>query len=78
MFKFAQNYYFMSNINQETWRERAINRRDENKALKKRIKEIKLSRDQWKDKYLSIKEEKEFYENELKKIKKKLNEIVNK
>jgi len=68
----------MSNINQETWRERAINRRDEIKALKKRIKEIKRSRDQWKDKYLSIKEEKEFYENELKKIKKKLNEIVNK
>jgi len=68
----------MGNINQETWRERAINRRDENKALKKRIKEIKRSRDQWKDKYLFIKEEKEFYENELKKIKKKLNEIVNK
>jgi len=68
----------MGSINQETWRERAINRRDENKALKKRIKEIKRSRDQWKDKYLFIKEEKEFYENELKKIKKKLNEIVNK
>ncbi len=78
MIIFAQNYYFMSNINQEIWRERAINRRDEVKALKKRIKEIKRSRDQWKDKYLSIKEEKEFYENELKKIKKKLNEIVNK
>ena len=78
MIIFAQNYYFMGSINQETWRERAINRRDENKALKKRIKEIKRSRDQWKDKYLFIKEEKEFYENELKKIKKKLNEIVNK
>jgi hypothetical protein len=68
----------MSNINQETWRERAINRRDEIKALKKRIKEIKRSRNHWKDKYLSIKGEKEFYENELQKIKKKLNEIINK
>lgn len=28
----------MSNIKQEIWRERAINRRDENKELKKRIK----------------------------------------
>lgn len=68
----------MSNINQEIWRERAINRRDEVKALKKRIKEIKHSRDQWKCKYLSIKEKKEFYENELQKIKKKLNDIVSK
>ena len=68
----------MGNINKEIWRERAINRRDKVKALKKRIKEIKHSRDQWKYKCLSIKEEKEFYENELKKIKKKLNEIVNK
>jgi len=68
----------MSNINPEIWRERAINRRNEVKALKKRIKEITQSRDHWKNKYLSIKEEKEFYENELKKIKKKLNEIVNK
>jgi hypothetical protein len=68
----------MSNINIEVWRERAIARREENKALKKRIKEIKSSRDKWKSKYLLIKEEKDFYENELQKIKKKLNEIVNK
>ena len=68
----------MSNINQETWRERAISRRDEIKELKKRIKELKQSRDHWKDKFMAIKKEKAFYEHELKKIKKKMSEIVNK
>ena len=68
----------MSDINFEIWRQRAISRRDENKALKKRIKELTTSRDQWKSKYYKIKEEKEFFENELKKIKKQLNVIVNK
>ena len=58
------------------WKERAINRRAENKALKKRIRELTDSRDSWKNKYMSTKQEKELFENELKIIKKKLNEII--
>lgn len=61
---------------EDYWKERAINRRAENKALKKRIKELKKSRDGWKNKYMSIKQEKELFEKELKTIKKKLNEII--
>ena len=52
------------------WKERAINRRAENKALKKRIRELTDSRDSWKNKYMSTKQEKELFENELKIIKK--------
>lgn len=58
------------------WKERAIIRRAENKELKKRIKELTISRDGWKIKYMSVKQIKNLFENELKNIKKKLNEIV--
>ena len=58
------------------WKVRAIDRRAENKALKKRIRELLESRDSWKSKYMSIKQKKELFENELKIIKKKLNGII--
>ncbi|MCK5677705.1 MAG: hypothetical protein KAH72_04450 [Flavobacteriaceae bacterium] len=58
------------------WKVRAIDRRAENKALKKRIRELLESRDGWKSKYMSIKQKKELFENELKIIKKKLNGII--
>ncbi len=58
------------------WKERAITRRAENKMLKKRIKELTISRDNWKNKYMSVKKIKNQYEEELKSIKKKLNAIV--
>lgn len=61
---------------EDYWKERAITRRAENKALKKRIKELTISRDNWKNKYMSVKQIKDLFENELKNIKKKLNEIV--
>lgn len=61
---------------EDYWKDRAIIRRAENKALKKRIKELIESRDNWKVKYVSIKQIKNLFENELKSIKKKLNEIV--
>ena len=61
---------------EDYWKERAIDRRAENKALKKRIKELTESRDNWKIKYVSVKQIKELFENELKSIKKKLNEIT--
>ena len=61
---------------EDYWKERAIIRRAENKALKKRIKELTKSRDGWKTKYVSVKQIKNLFENELKSIKKKLNEII--
>lgn len=61
---------------EDYWKERAIIRRAENKALKKRIKELTESRDNWKFKYSSVKKIKDLFENELKSIKKKLNEII--
>lgn len=66
----------MSIDNIEIWKSRAIERREENKALKKRIKEITQSRDNWKNKYKDTKIQKDLYESELNKIKKKLNEII--
>lgn len=38
------------------WETRAKERRLENKALKKRIKEITTSRDSWKTKYMELKD----------------------
>ena len=38
------------------WKDRAINRRFENKKLKKRIKELIISRDSWKEKAIERKE----------------------
>jgi hypothetical protein len=38
------------------WEKRAKERRLENKALKKRIKEITTSRDFWKNKYMDLKD----------------------
>ena len=43
----------MSNID---WKERAINRRLLNKELKKRIKELTISRDSWREKAIERKE----------------------
>lgn len=58
------------------WKPRAIERRLENKELKKRIKELTHSRDNWKTKCMHTKGQNKLYENELNKIKKKLNEIL--
>ena len=61
---------------QTDWKEKAMSRVKETKALNKRIREITLSRDQWKSKYFIAKSNSEIWENELAKIKKKLNEIL--
>lgn len=58
------------------WRQKALARRVENKELRKRIKELKASRDNWKNKYLTHKEKSDFLEFEIQKIKKKLVEII--
>jgi hypothetical protein len=63
-------------MEQDNWKEKALERRLENKALKKRITELTLSRDSWKEKYVAKKEQSDYLENEMDKIKKKLNEIL--
>ena len=58
------------------WRDRAINRRVENKALKKRIKELKISRDGWHDRAMEYKQQNDEYAVKLISIKKKINQIT--
>ncbi len=52
------------------WRERAIKRRIDNKALKKKIKELTISRDKWKSKAMSNQEKLKNFSNSLKSIEK--------
>ena len=52
------------------WKQKAIDRRLENKELGKRKKELNKSREQWKMKYLKEKERADIYEKELSSIKK--------
>ncbi|GAI19459.1 unnamed protein product [marine sediment metagenome] len=51
----------MTEDNNNYWKQRAIGRRMENKAIKKRVKELIISRDGWKTKYMKSKEKKVFY-----------------
>lgn len=60
------------------WKQRAIERRLENKELNKRRKELTTSRDNWKHKYMQQKQRTSQLEKELERIKKKLNEILTK
>jgi hypothetical protein len=54
-----------------SWKEKAKDRRLENKFLKQRVKELSLSRDNWKHKALNRGVELEAIEQELKELKKK-------
>ena len=58
------------------WKERVIERRYENKELKKRINEITDSRDKWKVKYMSNKSEVVILRAEMDTIKKKIKQII--
>jgi uncharacterized coiled-coil DUF342 family protein len=58
------------------WRDRAIERRLENKALKKRIKELKISRDGWHDRAMDYKQQNDEYAVKLNSIKKKIDQIT--
>lgn len=62
--------------NSETWKEKALQRRAENKELKKRIKEKEYSRDSWKQKYMVQKIELEKLKKEVELIKKKIENIL--
>ena len=66
----------MERYDLEFWKALAIERRMINKALKKREKELLISRDSWKSKFMSEKESRIKYENELSLIKKKLSRIL--
>lgn len=58
------------------WKEKALQRTVENKQLKKRIKELKSSRDSWKEKSVEHKLRADKMEFNLKKTKKLIEKIV--
>jgi len=60
------------------WKERAIKRRFDNKALSKRLRELEESRNKWKVKYTSAKQDNIALHVELISIKKKLTDIIKK
>lgn len=58
------------------WKEKALQRTVENKQLKKRIKELKNSRDSWKEKSVEHKLRADKMEFNLKKTKKLIEKIA--
>ena len=58
------------------WKKTAIERRLENKELKKRLKETKASRENWKAKAIASKETSDALLRDLNAIKKKIEEIL--
>ena len=64
----------MSNID---WEIRAKDRRIENKALKKRIKELTLSRDLWKGKFTKVKASLIAVQKKVETVKKNAQQIMN-
>ena len=58
------------------WREKAIQRRLENKELKKRIKELKKSRNSWKVKFQQVSNVNKKIKHEIDLIKKSLLKIL--
>ena len=64
---------YMSNID---WETRSKERRVENKALKKRIKELKISRDLWKSKYVKSKGTLMTVQKKVESVKKNVQQIM--
>ncbi|HKJ30631.1 MAG TPA: hypothetical protein VKA34_02335 [Balneolales bacterium] len=60
----------------ESWKEKAIHRREQLKELSKRRKELIKSRNNWKAKYKQQKERADFLEQKLAVFKKKLNQLL--
>ncbi len=58
------------------WKSKSIERTKENKEIKKRIKEIKESRDSWKEKAMLNKSRCTALEKSLKKTKKSIEKLV--
>ena len=74
--------YLQSNIKERRymlsidWERRAKERRIENKALKKRIKELKISRDLWKSKYVKSKDTLMSVQKKVESVKKNVQQIM--
>ena len=64
----------MSNIN---WETRAKDRRPENKFLKKKIKELTISRDLWKNKYTETRSSLVGVKKKIETVKKNAQQITN-
>lgn len=62
--------------NASFWKSKSVQRNAENKELKKRIKELKASRNAWKNKYIIKKDLAELYNKEIEMIKKKVEKIL--
>jgi len=58
------------------WKAKSIQRAKDNKQLKKKIKELTISRDEWKIKSISNKSRADKFEADIKKVKEKLNVII--
>lgn len=58
------------------WKQKAIQRSQEIKRLKKTIKELKIARDNWKQKSITHKSRADLMEDNLKKVKESLNKIL--
>lgn len=58
------------------WKAKSIQRSKDNKQLKKKIKELTISRDDWKIKSISNKSRADKFEADIKKVKEKLNVII--
>lgn len=61
---------------ENSWRDKAVSRREENKELNKRIKEITQGRETWKVKAITHKKEIVDLKIEIFNIKKKLKKII--
>jgi hypothetical protein len=59
------------------WKTRAIDRRLENKKLKKKCKELTISRDAWKEKAIKRKADINVLNKQLSVVKKNIQKIIN-
>jgi len=66
----------INNMETNEWKDKAISRSKETKQLKKKIKELTISREDWKAKSISHKNRADKLASDLKKIKDKMNEIM--
>ncbi len=65
-----------TDYNVKYWKSRSVKRNAENKELKKRIEEIKASRNNWKNKYMLKRDQLKKIEKEISSIKKTIEKIV--
>lgn len=64
-------------MTEKDWKDKASERRIENKMLKKRVKEITTGRDKWKEKAMERKDEITALKRQTELIKKNIQKIIN-